>query len=62
MRSIVALEHNTVTVNVIGYGFDLKIKSNQLHVQNINSRVGRKNLVLRHSVRHFLPSSEGIAC
>ena len=27
-----------------------------------HSRVGRGNLVSRHSVPHFLPNSEGIAC
>ena len=27
-----------------------------------HSRVGRGNLVLRHSVPHFSPSSGGIAC
>ena len=28
----------------------------------IHSRVGRGNLLLRHSVPHFLPNSGGIAC
>ena len=27
-----------------------------------HSRVGRGNLVVRHSVSHFLPNSGGIAC
>ena len=27
-----------------------------------HSKVGRENLVLRHSVPHFLPNSGGIAC
>ena len=27
-----------------------------------HSRVGRRNLVLRHSVPHILPNSGGIAC
>ena len=27
-----------------------------------HSRVGRGNLLLRHSVPHFLPNSGGIAC
>ena len=27
-----------------------------------HSKVGKENLVLRHSIPHFLPNSGGIAC
>ena len=47
----------------------IKIKSFMLYPAHssfmlypAHSRVGRENVVLRHSVPHFLPNSGGIAC
>ena len=40
----------------------LKFKLNQLHAVLTYSRVGRGNLVLKHSVPDCPPNSGGIAC
>ena len=37
-------------------------KLNQLYAVSRTQQGGRRNLVLRHSVSHIPPSSEGIAC
>ena len=45
------------------YNIDVKKqKKNQIHAVPRTQQGGRGNLVLRHSVPHFLPNSGGIAC
>ena len=44
------------------HGFIIKKKLINFTLYPAHSRVGRGNLLLRHSVPHFLPNSGGIAC
>ena len=39
-----------------------KKKKTSFMLYPVHSRVGRGNLVLRHSISHFPPKSGGVAC